>query len=203
MLKARANPFQKQNRASLKLPLSGIHCMDHTTLQGPRRTSPVAAWMVPWVLHISPFFSFTIPHPIVSQSSSAQLQDGDGKCVNLTCFFLGNRWYFNGKLDPHSPFLQSLSPPKKGGLRVIRKKQAVIIESFTLQRVGHSVFCLFLRLWHLGWVYSEFNTLRSKKVLLQLVCCSASGLVLSCLEKLCSISFFPPPKFHLFQPIQR
>ena len=33
-------------------------------------------------------------------------------------------------------------------------------------------------------VSGELNTLRSKEFLLQLTCCSASGLVLSCLDKL-------------------
>lgn len=41
-----------------------------------------------------------------------------------------------------------------------------------------------LAFWDVG---GEFNKLRSKELLLQLVCCSASGLVLSCPDKLYSI----------------
>lgn len=55
-------------------------------------------------------------------------------------------------------------------------------------------------------VHSEFNTLMGKELRLQLACCSASGLVLSCLDKLQCIyhmEVFFPSKFHLFQPIQR
>lgn len=77
---------------------------------------------------------------------------------------------------------------------------------FKLQTVGHQQLSVLKTL--VPWVvHSEFNTLMGKELLLQLGCCSASGLVLSCLDKLYSVSitrsFFFPSKFHLFQPIQR
>lgn len=77
---------------------------------------------------------------------------------------------------------------------------------FKLQTVGHQQLSVLKTL--VPWVvHSELNTLMGKELLLQLGCCSASGLVLSCLDKLYSVSitrsFFFPSKFHLFQPIQR
>lgn len=52
-------------------------------------------------------------------------------------------------------------------------------------------------------VYSEFKTLRGLELLLQLACCSASRLVLSCLDKLYRIFnhtafFFSLPNFIFF-----
>lgn len=77
---------------------------------------------------------------------------------------------------------------------------------FKLQTVGHQQLSLLKTL--APWVvHSEFNTLMGEEPLLHLGCCSASGLVLSCLDKLYSVSvtrsFLFSSKFHLFQPIQK
>ena len=76
------------------------------------------------------------------------------------------------------------------------------MEFFKLQTAGHQQLSLAPSV-----VHSEFNTTMGKELLLQLACCSVSGLVLNCLDKLQCIyhmeGFSFPSKFHLFQPIQR